>query len=147
MSEPVKALEPGGTRLAKCSDCDEQHEVTQLAWDMAMMFHRMLIERGEEGLSGVARCEPCRVAWEDSCRQELEDEHYRDVELFRRMRVGLAKIGAGEVDRMDIRQFIATLPAEFVTEHEAAIKSFRAHADERFTKRDKGRSAKGESFT
>ncbi|HEU02548.1 hypothetical protein LCGC14_0678460 [marine sediment metagenome] len=135
-----------GTRMARCSDCSEQHEVAQVAWDLAMMFHEALVARGEAGLSGVARCASCKSAWKKACAKELEEEHYRDVALFRRMRRALASIEAREATRQDVVLFIASLPDDFRIEHHAAVASFRSEADKRFAELDKKRRRKGEDF-
>jgi hypothetical protein len=125
----------GEERTARCSDCGEQHQVTQLAWDLAMQFHRALTARGEEGLPGVGRCPKCAEVWRDAQDERGTNRYYRDVELFRRMRRGVAMIESGKATRGQISRFKASLPRDFVTEHEAAVHSFQARCDAAFAKR------------
>jgi hypothetical protein len=145
MSEPTKALEPGGTRQAKCSDCGVVYEVTQVAWDLALMFHKVLLARGEPGMDGVGRCDDCGKAWRAQMAQEDEQRSKRDTVLFVRMRTALAAIDHQRASRQDIRRFLDELPGDFAVEHNAAVASFRAAADERFTKRDKSQRT-GDDF-
>ena len=146
MGEPVKAFEAGGTRMAKCSDCGEQWECTQFAWEVAMQFHKELIRRGEKGLSGVARCDDCQVLWQKAQDEDREDRYHRDVELFRRMRTGLASIEYGDSTRDDVTLFVASLPDDFRIEHNAAVANFRSEADKLFTGKDKKTKGKGRGF-
>ncbi len=146
MSEPAKAFEADGTRTALCDDCGGKHKVTQLAWDMAMTFREVLVQRGETPMSGVGRCDPCQVLWLRAQDEARANRYYRDVELFRRMRKGLASIEAREVSRSDVVLFIASLPDDFRLEHNAAVASFRSEADRRFTELDKKHKGKGQGF-
>ena len=146
MSEPSRPFESTGTRMAKCSDCGEKHEVTQDSWDLAMTFHTELIRRGEEGLPGVGRCKPCAQAWRASEKEKDQQEYFRDAELFRRMRIGLVKADRGQADREDIRRFISQLPDDFMSDHHTAVASFRVNADARFTKRDGHNKSDGDDF-
>lgn len=150
MTNSVNEILGGGAkttmRRALCSRCRGSYEVTQVAWDLAMFFTKILTERGERGLDGVGYCDPCGKEWEAEQDLEAERERAVAVEIYRRMRRGIAKVKSGTATRGDVSRFLAALPPGFVANHSLAIASFQDKVDTEFSKRDTASNGGGGAF-
>lgn len=125
-----------GTVKARCAGCGEQHRVAQVAWDMAMAFHKRLIHSGQDGMSGVGRCEACSKLWEKEQEAECAAELLRDTAQFQRLRKAIAAAKDGRASREQIRRFVDNLPEGFVSSYQEAVASFRRKCDEAFSSGD-----------